>query len=330
METIAATDLDTPDADDDEPGAYGELEPVGPPLVDADGRVRLSASRIDSYTICPLRFRYQYVDRLPGRPSPHLSFGSSIHSALERFYDRKLPEPAELPELLRHLYDAWDSTGFADLSRDEQLRWYRHAQEVLTRFHARATRDFRLPGDVEKWFEMPVGDSALVVGSIDRIDVDESGALEIVDYKTSKRVRDRAEVAASLQLAVYALACEHLYGALPAAVTLDFVVVGLQVRVPIDDIDLDGATGRILEVAAAIRDEAYEPTPNRLCGWCDFRALCPAWEGDGPDVLGPATTELGRLRNQVRRDVAALRQLEAGVGRIRERLLGQTEGGGAG
>ena len=73
------------------------------------------------------------VDRIPSRPAPALSFGSSIHEALELFYDRKLPvEPTE-DELVGFLYDTWDSSGFADVPRDEQKRWYQQGQDVLPR-----------------------------------------------------------------------------------------------------------------------------------------------------------------------------------------------------
>jgi putative RecB family exonuclease len=76
----------------------------------------------------------------------------------------------------------------------------------------------------------------------------------------------------------------------------------------------------VLDTAAAVRAEAYEPTPNPLCDWCDFRAICPAWEGDGTEVLGPAVDELRRLRRQVTRDVRALREAEAGVARLSAEL----------
>lgn len=300
-----------------------ELEPDTPPLIDDEGRVRLSFSRVDAYRRCPTQFRFSYVDRLPGKPGPHLSFGTSIHAALEAFYDRKLPRCPTEEELLGFLYDAWDTTGFAGRDREEQLDFYRHAQTVLRRFHQREAPTYRLPADTEAWFELPVGDEALVVGSIDRVDVDEAGELTVIDYKTNRKVRDRARVAGSLQLAIYALACEHLYGRLPAAVALDFVVPGIRVEVPLADLDLEGARTAVVETARAIREERYEPTPNPLCDWCDYRAVCPAWEpgGSGADqVLGEAELELGRLRRSVRRDVRRLRELEAGVDRLREAL----------
>jgi putative RecB family exonuclease len=298
------------------PGTYGELEPAAPPLIDAQGRVRLSFSRVDAYDNCPRRFRYAYVDKLPGRPGPHLSFGTSIHAALEDFYDRKLPECPTEDELLGFLYDRWDSTGFAHLDRDEQLSFYRHAQDVLRRFHRRVAPTYRLPAATEAWFELPIGYEATVVGSIDRVDVDDEGRFHVVDYKTNRKVKDRDRVAGSLQLAIYALACRHLFGALPATVSLDFVVPGVEIQVDVADLDLEAARQRVLDTAAAVRAERYDPTPNRLCDWCDFRAICPAWEGDGGDLLGPAVDELRRLRRQVTHDVRALREAEAGVARI--------------
>lgn len=298
-----------------------ELTPDTPPLVDGDGRVRLSFSRIDTYRLCPLKFRYAYIDRLPRRPAPALSFGTSIHAALQRFYDRKIPTPPTVDELLVFLYDGWDSTGFADCDRDEQLAYYRHAQQVLRSFHDREAPRYRLPAGTETWFELPVDEVALVVGSIDRVDARPDGSLEVVDYKTNRRIRDRQRVRGSLQLAIYALACEHLYGQLPVAVTLDFVVAGTRVRVPTDEVDLQAARQAIVDTARAVSaDGPYPPTPNRLCGWCDYRTVCPAWQGDGPEVLGPATRELERLRSRVRRDARALRELEAGVERARRAL----------
>ena len=297
-----------------------DLVPQRPPLIDEHGRVRLSFSRIDTHRTCPRKFRYQYIDRIPSRPAPALSFGSSIHEALELFYDRKLPvEPTE-DELVGFLYDTWDSSGFADVTRDEQKRWYQQGQDVLRRYHRRVTGSYQLPVATEAWFELPF-EEAVVVGSIDRVDQDEDGNLRVVDYKTNKRVKDRTRVASSLQLAIYALACEHLYGELPVEVSLDFVVAGVEVTVGIEEIDLDAAREAVRETARAVVAAEFPPTPMRLCDWCDYRDACPAWEGDGDEVLGTVDRELGDLRRQLGRDLARLRALEDARTRLHDELV---------
>ncbi len=303
----------------DPDGAYGDAEPTSPPLIGPDGRVRLSFSRIDAYRSCPLRFRFSYIDRLPSAPATYLSFGTSIHAALEAFHDRTLFGMPSEDDLLGFLYDGWDSSGFHREPREVQVREYRRAQDVLRRYHRRVRDDYRPAAETEKWFELPVGDHATVVGSIDRIDVDDDGAYHVVDYKTGK-LRDRQQVGRSLQLAIYALACEHLFGALPASVSLDFVVAGTEVRVPLDELDLDGARQAVEDTARAVLDEAYEPTPSRLCDWCDHRGLCPAWQGSGPDVLGPTVVALEQARRDARRAAGDVRRLEAALARARDDL----------
>ena len=61
--------------------------------------MRLSYSSIDAYETCPARFKFQYEDRIPGKPSPALSFGDSLHQALFHFHSRPVPEPPALEEL---------------------------------------------------------------------------------------------------------------------------------------------------------------------------------------------------------------------------------------
>ncbi len=305
------------EVEDAPPGTFGELEPSSPPLTDAQGRIRLSFTRIDSYRNCPRRFRYSYVDRLPSRPSPHLSFGTSLHAALEAFHDRQLPERPSEQALLDALYRGWDQRGFAELPREEQLAYYRHAQQVLRRYHARGEPQARRTVATEAWFEVPFAYQAVVVGSIDRIDLDAEDALHVIDYKTGRRARPRSEVAGSLQLSLYALACEQLYGRLPATVSLDFVVPDLTVTVGLEELDLDAAREAVLETADAIRSARFPTTPNRLCDWCDHRAICPAWNApEGEQTYGELVTELAQRRRRLTREVRELRELEAGVQRL--------------
>lgn len=289
---------------------------LGEPTPEPSARLRLSFSRVDTYRTCPLQYRFSYVDKLPTAPSPHLSWGSSIHAALERWWDRKLPEPPPVEDLLAALYERWDDSGFAGMEREEKLQWYRHARDVLVRHHARFADEFVPPVACEQWFELPLPDDIVVVGSIDMVQRTDEG-FGIIDWKTNRRAKTRDEVRNNLQLAVYALAAEYLWGERPAWVALDFVVPGVRVTVPGDEIDTDAAVATIGDVAGRVRQELFPPQPSRLCGWCDFRTECPAFEGDGPDVPGLAIVELQTLRRRRARDETRIAELEK---LVRERL----------
>ncbi|HVM13325.1 MAG TPA: PD-(D/E)XK nuclease family protein [Egibacteraceae bacterium] len=280
--------------------------------------VRLSFSRVDTYLTCPLKFRFAYVDRLPQELSPHLSWGSSVHAALEAWWDQKLPQPPPVDVLLQALYDGWDDSGFAGMPRDEKLRWYAHAQDVLRRHHARYAPVYVPAVACEQWFELDLGDDVEVVGSIDHVARTSSGGIGIVDWKTNRKAKPRERVVGSLQLAIYCLAARELWGQEPEWVALDFVVPGVRVSVDRPDIDVDGALATLKDVAARVRDaREFAPRPSPLCPWCDYRALCPAFEGDGPDVPGLAVVELQRLRRRQTRDATRITELEA---IIRDRL----------
>lgn len=278
-------------------------------VIPVDG-LRLSYSRVQTYRTCPLKFRFGYVDKLPQPPSPALSWGSSIHAAIEAWWNSKLPEPPPVEVLLQGLYDGWDDTGFEGMERSEKLRWYAHAQDVLRRHHARHSPTYRPAVACEAWFELDLGDGIEVVGSIDHVARTDAGGLGIIDWKTNKRAKTRADVAASLQLAIYALAAVELWGQEPEWVALDFVVSGVRVAVDRPAIDTDAAVATIRDVAGAIRAGRYEPRPTRLCDWCDYRSLCPAFEGEGPDIPGLAVVELERLRRRRARDDARIAALE--------------------
>jgi RecB family exonuclease len=274
-----------------------------------DAILRLSFSRVDMYRQCPLKFRYAYVDKQPTAASPHLSWGTSVHHALEVWWSSKLPSAPPVDVLLQALYDGWDDTGFEGMPREEKIRWYRHAQDVLRRHHLQHADTYVPSVASEQRFSVRLDDIE-VVGSIDHVTRTAEGGLGIVDWKTNKRAKTRSEVRSSLQLAVYALAAEELWGQPPAWVALDFVVPGLRVTVPRNEIDTDRARSVLREVAERVRAELFEPTPSRLCDWCDFRSLCPAFEGEGPDVPGLAVLELARLKRRQVRDASRIAELE--------------------
>ncbi|HWH32181.1 MAG TPA: PD-(D/E)XK nuclease family protein [Egibacteraceae bacterium] len=291
-------------APQDTPSAVGSSPP------EDDGRLRLSFSRVDAYRQCPLKFRFAYLDKLPSTPSPELSWGSSIHAALEAWWDQKLPEPPPVEFLWQALFDHWDDEGFEGMAREDKLKWYQHARNVLAQHHQRHAPSFQPAVATEEWFELDLGDDIVVLGSIDHVARTPSGGIGIVDWKTNRKAKNRKQVAGSLQLAIYTLAARELWGQDPEWVALDFVVPGVRVTVGREEIDTDAALAAVRETARLVRAELFEPKPSALCPWCDYRALCPAFEGDGPDVAGTALVELKRLRRKAARDAERMAHLE--------------------
>ena len=157
-----------------------------------DGVV-LSASDIDTYRTCPLKYKFARVFRIPQEPTVHQRFGIVVHQVLERFHAaRARPglrvEPGEgvsgsLPELLGLLDSSWRRGGFGDSEEERQLRG--KAAAALTQYHTRFQSSESEPLWFERAFSFKLGPH-LLRGRVDRVDRLPGGEYELIDYKTGR------------------------------------------------------------------------------------------------------------------------------------------------
>ena len=72
----------------------------------------LSYSQISIYQQCPLKYKFQYIERRPSKPSPHLDFGITIHNTLKDFHEDFDPNRASLADLLNLYEKSWLAEGY--------------------------------------------------------------------------------------------------------------------------------------------------------------------------------------------------------------------------
>src|SRR5258705_13197594 len=67
----------------------------------------ISVSQVNAYLGCPLKYRFQYVDKIP-RPwrVAAMAFGSSVHAAVEGFHKERLPHPTPEIDAVPKVFDA--------------------------------------------------------------------------------------------------------------------------------------------------------------------------------------------------------------------------------
>jgi putative RecB family exonuclease len=254
--------------------------------------MRLSYSSIDAYQTCPARFKFQYQDRLPGKPSAALSFGDSLHQALFHFHSRPVPVAPSLPELHEMLDGVWVREGYTDSSQE---RVYKdHARQVLTIYHRENADQYRIPAALEFRFSIDV-EGVQVTGTIDRLDRIPEGGYELIDYKTNRRLPPMSRVEQDLQLSIYYLAAREVWGIEPERLTLYFLLPGQRMTTTRTTADADELRRRIAVVAERVEAGKFEPRENPLCNWCDYQHLCPLFrhrfEKEGGDPA-PRMTEV--------------------------------------
>jgi DNA helicase-2/ATP-dependent DNA helicase PcrA len=249
----------------DEPSLEAFLPRRGEGLV-------LSASDVETYRICPLRYKFARVFRIPQEPTIHQRFGILIHQVLERFHAR---EAASLPELLGLLDAGWRRAGFGDSDEERQLR--DKAASALARYHER----FRTEEAEPVWFERPFSfrlGPHLLRGRVDRVDRLPGGGYELIDYKTG-RPKTAAQLRDDVQLSLYAVGAREAWELHTAGQAYYYVLDDQKVPVERDDVDREWIAETVMEVADGILGQGFEPTPSfAACSTCDFRLICPAAE----------------------------------------------------
>ncbi|OGK05921.1 MAG: hypothetical protein A2W80_17535, partial [Candidatus Riflebacteria bacterium GWC2_50_8] len=68
-------------------------------------RIRLSYSKMSLYLNCPRSYKKLYIDKVPPKPQPFFSFGTTIHETFERVYDPVNPIPKPTLQQVLDIYD---------------------------------------------------------------------------------------------------------------------------------------------------------------------------------------------------------------------------------
>ena len=175
-----------------------------------DGALSLSASDLDLYLTCPLKYKFRRVFGIPQEPTINQRFGILIHSVLERFHkDSGEDEPgADGLAGLMDLFEAgWRRSGFG--SSDDELQFRDRAREAMRLYWEREREAEGEPVWLERKFDIRIGPHQ-VRGRVDRVDRLPDGSYELIDYKTGER-RSEEQLENDLQLALYRLAAREAW-----------------------------------------------------------------------------------------------------------------------
>ena len=177
--------------------------------------LKLSATAIEDYQNCPLKFKFNHFLKIPTGPAPALTFGSVMHQCARHYFELRVRGVPDFAEIEKFYLEQWRSAGFEDTFQEQTCK--RAGLEQLRRFVDEQNAQPVDAGAIrhEQHFSLDLGDTVLE-GRIDQINpLSRSGVagnpsrqpVELVDYKTGKP-RSQKDADKSLQLSVYALAAK--------------------------------------------------------------------------------------------------------------------------
>jgi putative RecB family exonuclease len=257
----------------------------------------LSPSAIETLRQCPLKFKWEKIDRLPRTQSPEGVLGTFAHEVLEVLFGKSAPERtidaarAIAKRLWTNKYtNEALAAGVTDHSTFMWQVWWcvenYFKLEDPTTVHPKGT---------EQWLRSPIS-GVPMVGIVDRWHIDDDGLAVITDYKTGKVPR-RAEWAAPKveQLTIYADMAttelsvsvgrvELLYlkeGVVKSYTLADFVPPGADEDYFITPDDIANMRSSVVAAWDEVRSRCdsgdFPARPSRLCDWCSYKKDCPAW-----------------------------------------------------
>lgn len=253
-----------------------------------------SHSRLSSFENCPQKFQFRYILQVPQETEGIEAFvGKRVHEVLERLYhfvaQQKLPS---LPKVIAR-YHAFFDEHFDE----ERIRIVKEGMKVddyrrlgvdcLSNYYA---RNYPFDKDetlgIERRVVFHLDDDARygVQGIIDRIVRTRDGVIEIHDYKTGAYVPSQKTLDEDRQLALYQIGVAREYGDdAPIRLVWHYLAKDRRRESERTPEQLDALRAETIALIDRIEAEReFPPEKNRLCDWCEFRQICPAWGGTPP------------------------------------------------
>jgi putative RecB family exonuclease len=239
-------------------------------------------------------FRLRVVDRLPEPPSSAAARGTLVHAVLEHLFD--LPAVDRTLEAAAALVPGrWDdlrerSPQVAELfaTPEELTEWLASAERLLATYFTLEDPTRLQPRERELAVSTELEDGPQLRGIVDRVDVAPNGWVRVVDYKTGRSPRAGFESSALFQMRFYAYVIWRTRGVLPKLLQLEYLGDGVVLKHEPTEPEMRTFEARVRSIWGGIQDAArtgdWRPRPSKLCDWCSFRDLCPAFGGTPPEV----------------------------------------------
>ena len=253
-----------------------------------------SFSQLSTYRTCPKQYEFACIKKIPRSISAGESFGSSVHNTFSKWgkleveRGKRKTENSQLtlfteadetfhfPLSVLHLVELWHQSfivqGYDSKSDADQAR--EKGERLMHMFFEWWSKSDREVVAIEKGFSIEI-DVNIIKGRFDRVEESEEG-VQVIDYKTGS-IRNQEEVDKDLQLSIYAIASEELFGKPCTELLLLFLHEdGIkEVRTSRSKDQLTTAKEEISSLSEGIDEGMFDSKPAESnCRRCPYRSIC--------------------------------------------------------
>lgn len=254
-----------------------------------------SHSKISTFEQCPLKFKYRYIDKIKPLVEKTIEahLGSAVHSALEWLYaktkDKVVPT---IDELIVKYTDEWQKDfkdNFLIVKKELSAQdYFNKGVEFLVTYYLehKPFEDNTIEVEKEIFITLDPDGKYKVRGFIDRLAYNlKTNEYEIHDYKTANSPPSKERLEKDRQLALYSIAIKELFGAdKEICLVWHYLAFNKRIRIRKSNKQLSElkqeTIKKIKKIEAATE---FPPHKSRLCDWCEYKSICPAWGNTPPE-----------------------------------------------
>jgi putative RecB family exonuclease len=311
-----------------------------------DHSSKFSPSKLSAYKDCPQKYKFRYIDGVKRKGQTVEQFlGTCVHKAFEALYEGLQQGRRMSQAEAASLFESEFNLGFAGLLPGHDGKppvkedWLQVGRDCIANYY-RANEPFDQDRTVavERRIGFPLeigGEVYRIEGFIDRLALSNTDeAFEIHDYKTAKTLPNQEHVDQDWQLALYEIAVRHEWpDTKKVRLVWHYVRHGKSLASHREFGQLQALRAEVAQTVEAIKkDHEFKPVESPLCGWCEYRAICPVFaHGENLLKLPPelrsadegrqAVDAAERISERKRQLRAEIRDLETEEAKLEAQIL---------
>jgi putative RecB family exonuclease len=246
--------------------------------------IKLSATRINTFLRCKLKYWFNYHEHLPKLTNPSFKLGIAVHEALERAGQLWMEKGFFSEEDKKTILKLYDEVSVREGIFDYSI--HKEGKELLKN----RLNNFELGKGIinlEYSFGMNgcnnivTEEGVPLIGAIDKVSEADEDTLLIVDYKTSKTAPTYDDLKSDIQLSIYDLVA-HMkwpnYKRIILALDLLKSDILYTYRTEEEREEFKKYLKVIYDSMLKFTKKDAKASLNMFCPWCDYKDYCDTYK----------------------------------------------------
>jgi len=259
---------------------------------------KIFPNNLNSYLLCPFKFKCQNDREIKAEfiESPQTFVGKVVHMVLRNLFDieKVLVNKRGSQDLATMVRYAWARMpkngknkgywGKEDRrkvfgSEEQERAFGLNTISMISNYISSANLS-ATPMFLEDWMECSAG-KFTIAGRVDRVDQDSKSSISVWDYKTGKLPFYKSMekiIEKDIQIPMYAvISSKNNLFAKKIRAGFIYVKYSKVYEIVWSRDELKEVEEKIISIIKeAQNDKALLPRVNSLCGWCQYKDICPA------------------------------------------------------